>query len=50
MINVSLCSKLVYFKRDFGRPSIKLVTYFLTECLLIKLLVHFVPRMAHNWY
>jgi len=50
MIKVSLCSKSAYFKRDFGRPIIKLVTYFLAECLVIKLLVHFVPRMAHKWY
>lgn len=50
MIKVSLCSKSAYFKWDFGRPSIKQVMYFMAECLVIKLLVHFVPRMAHKWY
>ena len=50
MIKVRLCSKSAYFKWGFGRPNIKQVTYFLAECFVITLLLHFVPRMTHKWY
>jgi hypothetical protein len=46
-IKVSLCSKSAYLKWDSGRPNIKLVSYFLAQCLVINFLVQFVPRMAH---